>query len=69
MNQHYINIQKGFPADVIKWERRKIIACSVPGVWYEDKIGEVFIVRHFFTFGCFDARGRWISFYDLSEPC
>lgn len=49
-------------------ERRRITKCSEPGAWYKNMIGQTITVHYFCSFGAWDIQGRWLCFYDLSEP-
>lgn len=49
-------------------ERRRIEKCSDPKAWYAKKIGQIITVHYFMSFGCWDTEGRWLHYYDLSEP-
>lgn len=61
------HLTRGYPPGTIPSQRR-ILKCSRPGEWYENKIGEVITVHYFATFGVWDTEGRNISYYDLSRP-
>lgn len=58
-------MEKRYPPGAIP-EKRKIIRCSRPDTWYS--IGDIITVHYFATYGCWDTEGRWIDYYDLSEP-
>jgi len=51
-----------------KPDRRRITKCSEPGAWYAKMIGQVITVHYFCSFGAWDTQGRWLWYYDLSEP-
>lgn len=52
----------------VKAEKRRIERCGDPKAWYAGKIGQVITVHYFVTFGCWDTEGRWLHYYDLSQP-
>jgi hypothetical protein len=49
-------------------EFRKIERCSEPNLWYRNKVGQIIQVHYFMSFGAWDTEGRWLWYYDLSEP-
>lgn len=49
-------------------DKRRIKKCSEPGAWYANMIGQIITVHYFATFGAWDTQGRWLWYYDLSEP-
>lgn len=51
-----------------KPDRRRIKKCSDPKAWYKNMIGQIITVHYFVTFGAWDTEGRWLWYYDLSEP-
>lgn len=51
-----------------KPDRRMIKSCSNPKARYSGKIGHIITVHYFVTFGCWDTKGRWLDYYDLSGP-
>lgn len=51
-----------------KPDRRRIKKCSNPKAWYAGMVDKVITVHYFCTFGCWDTEGRWLDYYDLSEP-
>lgn len=59
--------ERNYPHGIIP-DRRRIISCSDPEAWYKNKVGKIITVHYFATFGCYDTRGRWINYYDLSPP-
>lgn len=61
------SMKRGWPQGDI-WKKRKIVKCSDPTNWYADKIGEIVTVKVFVTFGAYDDKDRYISYYDLSNP-
>lgn len=61
------HLARGYPPGVTP-ERRRIEGCSDPEAWYADKVGQVITVHYFVTFGCWDTEGRWLHYYDLSQP-
>lgn len=49
--------------------KRKILRCSLQGNrWYENMVGQTIDLHVFGSFGAWDKKGRWISFYDISAP-
>ena len=61
------HLKRGYPPGVTP-DRRKIIKCSDPDLWYADMIGKTITVHYFSTFGAWDTNGRWLWFNDLSLP-
>jgi len=68
-------MSKPYPAYAARqWPRgekadwRRIKKCSDPKAWYANMIGQTITVHYFCTFGRWDTEGRWLYFYDLSEP-
>jgi hypothetical protein len=51
-----------------KPDLRRITKCSDPKAWYSAMVGKTITVHYFCTFGCWDVSGRWLDYYDLSEP-
>jgi hypothetical protein len=51
-----------------KPDRRRIEKCSERGAWYANMIGQIVTVHYFASFGAWDIKGRWLWYYDLSEP-
>lgn len=51
-----------------KPDRRRIEKCSEKGAWYAGMIGQTITVHYFCSFGVWDTNGRWLWYYDLSEP-
>lgn len=51
-----------------KSDRRRITKCSDPGAWYASMVGQIITVHYFCSFGAWDAQGRWLWYYDLSQP-
>lgn len=49
-------------------DRRRITRCSDPEAWYAGMVGQTITVHYFCTFGAWDTQGRWLWYYDLSEP-
>ncbi len=49
-------------------DRRRIEKCSDPKAWYKNMIGQTITVHYFCSFGAWDIQGRWLWYYDLSEP-
>lgn len=47
---------------------RRIVKCSERGAWYAGMVGETITVHYFCSFGAWDTQGRWLWYYDLSEP-
>jgi hypothetical protein len=59
--------EKIYPPGAIA-DRRRIIKCSDSMLWYMGMVGEIINVHYFVTHGCWDIKGRWLWYYDLSEP-
>lgn len=51
-----------------KAEKRRIVRCSDQKAWYANMIGQTITVHYFVTFGCWDKEGRYLDYYDLSQP-
>lgn len=61
------HLQKMYPRGMTP-EKRRIKQCSDPKYWYAKQVGKVITVHYFATFGAWDTEGRWVFYYDLSEP-
>lgn len=61
------HLARGYPPGVTP-DRRKIIQCSEKNLWYAKMVGKIITVHYFATFGAWDTEGRWLWYYDLSEP-
>jgi len=60
--------EKQYPLGKIS-QKRKIVRCSKPDTaWYKDMIGQVVDVHYFVTFGAWTTDGKYIDYYDLSNP-
>lgn len=60
-------LTRGYPRGTTP-DRRMIKKCSDPKAWYKNMIGQIITVHYFATFGAWDTQGRWLWYYDLSEP-
>lgn len=51
-----------------KPDQRRITKCSDPAAWYSGMVGQIITVHYFCSFGAWDLKGRWLWYYDLSQP-
>jgi hypothetical protein len=61
------NLARSYPPGT-KPDRRRITKCSDTKAWYAGMVGQIITVHYFCTFGCWDIEGRWVDYYDLSQP-
>jgi len=62
----YEEINKIYPG-MRQTSTRTIIKVSGDDYWYKDLIGKKVTIHKYGSFGCWDDKGRWYNFYDLSE--